>query len=102
MTSGFVRAAPPFDLIITIGLGVIVGSSPTALACGAYFAKRPPAAAAIASSQLYNRTSKMIVARADNATTITMTADYRGDPQEFAVVIAVPTVLSRDQIKVAD
>jgi hypothetical protein len=44
----------------------------------------------------------MIVARADNTSTITMTADYRGDPKEFAVVIAVPTVLRREQIKIAD
>jgi hypothetical protein len=44
----------------------------------------------------------MVVARADNATTITMTADYRGDLQEFAVVIAVPEVLTREQIKIAD
>jgi len=44
----------------------------------------------------------MVVARLDNATTITMTADYRGDVREFAAVIAVPTVLTREQIKVAD
>src|ERR1700674_753189 len=75
---------------------------PSALACGAYFARRPPATEGIAISQLYNQTTKMVVARADNATTVTMTADYRGDPQEFAVVIAVPTVLAREQIKVAD
>jgi hypothetical protein len=44
----------------------------------------------------------MIVARVDDTSTITMTADYRGDPKEFAVVIAVPTALTREQIKIAD
>ena len=70
-------------------------------ACGAYFGKRLPAEATV-SSQLYNKSTKMVVARNGDTSTITMTADYRGDPQEFAVVIAVPTVLTREQIKVAD
>jgi hypothetical protein len=89
-------------LIVVASFCVLATSVSSALACGAYFARRVPQTAAITSSQLYNRTSKMVVARADNATTITMTADYRGDPQEFAVVIAVPTVLTREQIKIAD
>jgi hypothetical protein len=31
-----------------------------------------------------------------------MVADYRGNPREFAAVIAVPTILTREQIKTAD
>jgi hypothetical protein len=31
-----------------------------------------------------------------------MANDFRGDPREFAVVVPVPTVLQRDQIRVAD
>src|SRR5262249_49126623 len=95
-------AAEWVGLILVATLCALASSVPSALACGAYFARRVPQTTAIASAQLYNRTSKMVVARADNATTITMTADYRGDPQEFAVVIAVPTVLTREQIKIAD
>jgi hypothetical protein len=51
---------------------------------------------------MFNHSTNMIVARENSTTTITMTADYRGDPKEFAVVIAVPTVLTREQIKTAD
>jgi hypothetical protein len=102
MTGACLAASVRIGLTLVAGLGVLAASTPSASACGAYFARIAPATAATASSQLYNRTSKMIVARADNATTITMTADYRGDPQEFAVVIAVPAVLTREQIKIAD
>jgi hypothetical protein len=83
-------------------VAVSISTTPPALACGAYFARRLPTTTVLTGSQLYNRTTKMVVARVDNATTITMTADYRGDVREFAAVIAVPTVLTREQIKIAD
>jgi hypothetical protein len=83
-------------------LSVLVASMPGAEACGAYFARSLPTTAATAGAKLFNRSTNMVVARADTTTTITMTADYRGDPKEFAVVIAVPTVLTREQIKTAD
>ena len=97
-----VRTAGWLGLMLLIGLSVLAESMPSAFACGAYFAKRAPTTAGTASSQLYNHSTKMIVARTGNTSTITMTADYRGDPQEFAVVIAVPMVLTREQIKIAD
>ena len=33
---------------------------------------------------------------------MTMANDYRGDPQEFALVVPVPTFLERDQIHVGE
>jgi hypothetical protein len=101
MTGAF-RVAGQAGLILLAATVAILSSTPPALACGAYFARRLPTTTTLAGSQLYNRTTKMVVARVDNATTITMTADYRGDVREFAAVIAVPTVLTREQIKVAD
>ena len=85
-----------------VALSVLAGSMTSAEACGAYFARNLPATVATASAKLFNRSSNMVVTRADGTTTITMTADYRGDPKEFAVVIAVPTVLTREQIKTGD
>jgi hypothetical protein len=87
---------------LSLGLGVLLASMASAGACGAYFARSLPVTAAIADAKLFNRSTNMVVARTDATTTITMTADYRGDPKDFAVVIAVPTVLARDQIKTAD
>ena len=62
--------------------------------CGFYVAK--------ADTTLFNKASKVAIARHDNNTVITMANDYQGDPQEFAVVIPVPTVLERDQIHVTE
>src|SRR5262249_33370525 len=96
------RTAGRVGLVLVAGLAVFADAMPSAFACGAYFARRVPTTVGAASTQLYNHSTKMIVARADNTSTITMTADYRGDPKEFAVVIAVPTVLRREEIKIAD
>ncbi len=62
--------------------------------CGFYVAK--------ADTQLFNTTSKVVMARHDNKTVITMVNDYQGSPQEFAIVIPVPEVLERDQIHVTE
>jgi len=96
------RSAGRAGLVLVAGLAVFADAMPSALACGAYFARRIPTTVGAANAQLYNHSTKMVVARADDTSTITMTADYRGDPKEFAVVIAVPTVLTREQIKIAD
>ena len=60
--------------------------------CGFYVAK--------ADTKLFNKASKVAIARHDDKTVITMANDYQGDPSEFAMVIPVPTVLDRDQIHV--
>jgi hypothetical protein len=62
--------------------------------CGFYVAK--------ADAKLFNKASKVVVARKDTRTTITMASDYQGDPKEFALVIPVPTVIAKDQIKISD
>src|ERR1700756_4377525 len=62
--------------------------------CGFYVAK--------ADTQLFNKASKVALVRHDGKTVMTMANDYRGDPQEFALVVPVPTFLERDQIHVGD
>jgi hypothetical protein len=62
--------------------------------CGFYVAK--------ADTTLFNKASKVAIARHDNKTVITMANDYQGDPKEFALVVPVPTVLDRDQIHVTE
>ncbi|MGH9459799.1 MAG: DUF2330 domain-containing protein [Vicinamibacteria bacterium] len=62
--------------------------------CGFYVAK--------ADTKLFNRASQVVLVRHDDKTVITMANDFRGDPQEFAVVIPVPTFIERGQIHVAD
>lgn len=62
--------------------------------CGFYVAK--------ADSKLFNKASQVALVRDGNRTVITMSNDFQGDPQEFAIVIPTPTFLEREQIHVAD
>src|SRR3984957_1902191 len=62
--------------------------------CGFYVAK--------ADSKLFNKSSKVILARNGQETAITMASDYEGEPKEFAVVVPVPTFVRKDQISVVD
>lgn len=62
--------------------------------CGFYVAK--------ADASLFNKTSQVIIARDGNRSVITMSSDFGGDVKDFAMVVPVPEVLSRDQIKVVE
>ncbi len=68
--------------------------TPTAWAfCGFYVSK--------ADSKLYNKASQVIIARSGDRTVLTMANDFQGDVKDFAMVVPVPTVLQKDEIKVA-
>jgi len=73
-------------------LAAIAG--PAAAFCGFYVAK--------ADSKLFNKSSKVVLARDGDTTAITMASDYQGEPKEFAVVIPVPTFIERKQIGVVE
>lgn len=70
--------------------------APTAASafCGFYVAK--------ADAKLFNKASKVVVARKGERTAVTMASDYSGDLKEFALVIPVPTVVKKEQIKIID
>jgi hypothetical protein len=62
--------------------------------CGFYVAR--------ADTRLFNQASKVVLARHEERTVITMANDFKGDPSEFALVVPVPTVLEKGQIRVSD
>ena len=62
--------------------------------CGFYVAK--------ADTKLFNQASKVAIVRDGERTVITMVNDYRGEPKAFALVVPVPYVLTREQIRVTD
>ena len=62
--------------------------------CGFYVAK--------ADTELFNEKSEVILTRDGFETVLTMSNDFKGDVKDFAMVIPVPTVLSRNNIKVVD
>ncbi|MBK5258230.1 MAG: DUF2330 domain-containing protein [Thermoanaerobaculia bacterium] len=80
---------------ISLALIGLLTLAPQASAfCGFYVAK--------GDAKIFNRASQVVMVRDGNRTVLTMANDFRGDPKEFAVVIPVPTVLERGQIRVAD
>src|ERR1700681_4789703 len=62
--------------------------------CGFYVAK--------GDAKVFNRASQVVLVRDGDRTVMTMANDFKGDPREFAVVIPVPTVLQKGQIRIGD
>jgi hypothetical protein len=86
---------PPVPIALAVLLVLAAAAAPPAAAfCGFYVAK--------ADSKLYNRASQVVMVRDGDRTVLTLANDFKGDPQEFALVVPVPTVLRREQIHVAE
>ncbi len=62
--------------------------------CGFYVSK--------ADGTLKNKTSQVILVRDGKKNVITMYNDFKGDTKDFAMVVPVPVVLRKDDIKVVD
>jgi hypothetical protein len=62
--------------------------------CGFYVAK--------ADAKLFNKSSQVIIARDGTHQVITMSNDFEGEVKDFAMVVPVPTVLKKDDIKVVE
>lgn len=62
--------------------------------CGFYVAK--------ADAELFNEASKVVMSREEDRTVMTMANDFKGDVNDFAIVIPVPTVITKGQVNVAD
>jgi hypothetical protein len=62
--------------------------------CGFYVAK--------ADGMLKNKSSQVIMVRDDDRTVITMSNDFKGDVQDFAMVVPVPSVLKKEDIRVME
>ena len=59
--------------------------------CGFYVAQ--------SGETLTNRASKVVLAHQGDRTAITMSSDVSGNPRDFALVIPVPTVVQREQVR---
>ena len=81
-------------LIVVVALALFFFSTASAAFCGFYVGK--------ADASLFNEASQVIMVRRDNRTVISMANDYKGALTEFALVVPVPTVLERSQIRIGD
>jgi hypothetical protein len=55
-----------------------------------------------AGAKLFNKTSQVIIARDGNNTVLTMANDFQGQVKDFAMVIPVPVVLRRQDVRIID
>ena len=55
-----------------------------------------------ADTSLYNSASQVVLLRNGNHTTLTMTNNYKGPPEDFALVVPVPVVLQKRDVKIVD
>jgi len=62
--------------------------------CGFYVAR--------ADTKLFNKASQVVLVRDGDKTVITMASDFKGDPKEFAMVVPVPTSITREQIHITE
>src|SRR5207302_3849255 len=85
---------PPVRTAICGFVLALSAAHPAAAFCGFFVGK--------ADSQLFNKSSQVAIVRDGEHTVITMGNDFSGEMNEFALVVPVPSVLSRDQIHVGE
>jgi len=93
MASFAARAGAWLTVVAALAL-FFVCSTPAQAFCGFYVGK--------ADASLFNDASQVIMVRRDNRTVISMANNYRGALTEFALVVPVPSVLERSQIRIGD
>ncbi len=82
----------PIRLALLASAGLIGASSAAWAFCGFYVASTD--------EPLTNKASRVVLVHDAGQTVVTMASDVHGDPRQFALVIPVPTVVQRDQVRV--
>lgn len=82
------------SLLCLLSLAAVLFAVPAHAFCGFYVGK--------SDKPLFNKASKVALVRDGDRTVLTLSADYDGDLKDFAMVVPVPVLLSRDQIHVGD
>ena len=81
-------------LTLLLSSSLLFAATNASAFCGFYVAK--------ADTELFNESSQVAVVRDGDRTVITMANDYQGEPEEFAMVIPVPTAITKEQVHVSD
>ena len=84
----------PLSLLFGLAALVAAAPAPADAFCGFFVSK--------ADTKLFNKASKVVIARDGDRTVMTMSNDFKGEPKEFAVVVPVPTFLQKEQIHVGE
>lgn len=75
---------------ITVAIGLLIPASADAF-CGFYVSG--------SKDDLYNNATRVSLMRNDNTTVLSMQNNYEGPPKDFAMVVPVPVVLEKKQVK---
>jgi len=78
-------------MAVTLAAWLAFGQAAAAF-CGFYVATTD--------TPLINKASRVVLAHDGDTTLVTMASDVLGDPKEFGLVVPVPTVIKREQVKV--
>jgi hypothetical protein len=84
----------PLPLLFALAALVAAAPAPADAFCGFFVSK--------ADTKIFNKASKVVIARDGDRTVMTMSNDFKGEPKEFAVVVPVPTFLKKEQIHVGE
>ena len=85
----------PFVRRLSFTLAASLAFSQTAAAfCGFYVATTD--------TPLINKASRVVLAHDGETTRVTMASDVYGDPKQFGLVVPVPTVIKKDQVKIVN
>jgi hypothetical protein len=84
----------PLSLLFGLAALVVAAPAPADAFCGFFVSK--------ADTKIFNKASKVVIARDGDRTVMTMSNDFKGAPKEFAVVVPVPTFLQKSQIHVGE
>ena len=78
----------PLSLLFGLAALVAAAPAPADAFCGFFVSK--------ADTKIFNKASKVVIARDGDRTVMTMSNDFKGEPKEFAVVVPVPTFLQKE------
>jgi hypothetical protein len=77
-------------VLLAASLGVLL-ARPAAAFCGFYVSG--------GGAELFNNATQVALMRSSTRTVLSMQNDYQGPPEDFAMVIPVPVVLKKEQVK---
>jgi hypothetical protein len=78
-------------LAMALSAGVLAGDGAAHAFCGFFVSG--------ADAKLYNNATQVVLMRKGNHTAMTMSNNYKGPPEDFAMVVPVPVVLKKEQVK---
>src|SRR5262245_3830009 len=76
---------------LALAIGLAVGAPDASAFCGFYVGG--------ADAKLFNNATQVVMMREGTRTVLAMQNDYQGPPEGFAMVVPVPVVLQKENVK---